>query len=62
MKKVKFGNFRQVFYDMGVSFQMLMGIHAGLAILTFINAYVNQPWEPIPGPMDLSYRFNVDDC
>merc|ERR1719376_1834213 len=49
----------KVFYDMGVSFQMLMGIHAGLAILTFVNAYANQPWEPIPGPMDLSYRIEI---
>jgi len=49
----------KVFYDMGVSFQVLMGIHAGLAILTFVNAYVNQPWEPIPGPMDLSYRIEI---
>ncbi len=42
-------------YDSGMSFQFLMALHGAIAFLTFINAVINQPGVPIPGPGDLSY-------
>lgn len=48
-------------YDSGMSFQFLMILHGAIAFLTFINALINQPGVPIPGPGDLSYAISLKE-
>jgi len=48
-------------YDYGASFTFLMGLHGGLAFLTFLNAFINQPGVPIPAPGDLSYAISLKE-
>lgn len=50
----------KVAYDAGVPFAWLMMIHAVIGFFTFINAYMNIPQEPIPGPGDVSYAIKLN--
>jgi len=43
----------KILYDNGVSFVFLMTLHGGIAFLTFVNAFINQPNVPIPAPGEL---------
>uniref|UniRef100_H2ZIL8 Major facilitator superfamily (MFS) profile domain-containing protein n=1 Tax=Ciona savignyi TaxID=51511 RepID=H2ZIL8_CIOSA len=46
-------------YDAGVPFVAIMGFHATVGFLTFLNCYFNCPGEPIPGPEDISYAIKL---
>jgi len=48
-------------YDMGIPFSYLMMFHGSLALLTTVNAFVNQPGVPIPAPGDLSYAISLKE-
>ena len=47
---------RQLIYDAGVSFQVIMWVWTGLAGLVFINCFLNWPVEGFPTPDEVAYR------
>lgn len=46
---------RQLIYDAGVSFMVIMFTWSGLACLIFLNCALNWPAEAFPAPEEVDY-------